>query len=475
MSAPLPKERVLATLNPDGSRHWIRPRLSPGRYLMARRMFAYFLIVLFAVLPYVRINGKPALLLDIVHRRFHILGTSFFPTDTMLLALFMISMFVSIILITALLGRVWCGWACPQTVYMEFLFRPIERFFDGAPGSKQKIGGAKGARKAMKYFVFFLCAIFVSHTFLSYFVGTEQLYSWVKGSPARHPLAFLVMAAVTALMLFDFGFFREQVCLVACPYGRFQSAMLDRDTMIISYDKNRGEPRGAKKRKKQAGADLSLPVVDDDPAGDCIDCRMCVTTCPTGIDIRDGLQMECIGCAQCIDACNAVMKKVGRPLGLIRYTSQRAVESGKARVFRPRLILYVLVLGALASLFVGTLLTRGDADLTVLRGRGRPFVETGDGMIANTIRVKVANRLDEPQEFTITVSDLEGASLASGEGLTFEVAGGEIGWRDVQVIVPAGAFRDGEARATFGVTTEQGFKAERSYPLLGPVRRASQR
>ncbi len=475
MSAPLPKERVLATLNPDGSRHWIRPRLSPGRYLTARRVVAWFLIVLFAVLPYVRINGKPALLLDIVHRRFTIFGTTFFPTDTVHLALLMISVFVTIILVTALLGRVWCGWACPQTVYMEFLFRPIERFFDGAPGSKQRVGGSRGLRKAMKYLAFFVCAVFVSHTFLSYFVGVEQLYTWVRGSPGRHPVAFLVMAAVTGLMLFDFGFFREQVCLVACPYGRFQSAMLDRDTMIISYDRKRGEPRGAKKARPRAGggADLSLPVVE--ATGDCIDCRMCVTTCPTGIDIREGLQMECIGCAQCIDACDAVMRKIERPTGLIRYTSQRAVEDGRARVVRPRLFLYLGVLSVLLTLLVGSLATRGAADVTVLRSRGRPFVEMGDGTIANTIRVRVANRLDTAQEFTIGVAGPEGVEAASGDGLTITVGGGEIGTRDVQVMVPAGAFRDGAARATIVVTGSDGFKAERSYPLLGPVRRASER
>ena len=251
---------------------------------------------------------------------------------------------------------------------MEFVYRPIERLIEGAPSKKQKVTAATGGRKVLKFFVFLLVSLFLAHIFLAYFVGIDQLKVWVTRSPFEHPTSFLVMAAVTGLMMFDFGFFREQVCLVACPYGRFQSVMLDRESLIVTYDQKRGEPRGKIKRKKNSDGDVSLDVV---PSGDCIDCKMCVTTCPTGIDIREGLQMECIGCAQCIDACDSVMDKVGRPRGLIRYSSQAAVEDGKWSLWRPRLFFYPALLVLFVSLFVYTLSTKAEADVTLMRAPGR--------------------------------------------------------------------------------------------------------
>jgi len=473
-SAPKPQGRVLSTLNEDGSRRWLRPRVSKGRFLTARRIVAYALIAIFTLIPYLDMNGKPLVLLDIVNREFTFFGATFLPTDTLLLALFVVSVFVTVFFITALFGRVWCGWACPQTVYMEFLFRPIERLFEGSPGKKQRIKGSKGVRKAAKYAVYLLASMFLAHIFLAYFVGVDQLFHWVQGSPFNHPVAFTVMAAVTGLMMFDFGFFREQVCIVACPYGRFQSVMLDRDSLIVTYDEKRGEPRGRLKRKKKvqpATGDVSLKVVPEEPEqGDCIDCTMCVTTCPTGIDIREGLQMECIGCAQCIDACDAVMDKIGKPRGLIRYSSQAAVEGEKPKILRPRIIIYPLILCALITAFVITLAGKQPADITILRGFGRPFMTLEDGRIANQVRIKIVNRTDDPETYTIAASGIEGVELVPAEDVEVSVDSGDMITRALQVVVPPAAFERGKADVDITVSAGEDFSETTQWRLLGPGR-----
>ena len=242
---PVPDGRVLSTLMEDGSRRWLHPRLAAGPYLRARRILAYVLIAVFTLLPYLKIGGKPAVLLDLPHREFTIFGFTFLSTDTLLLALALITLVLGICLVTALAGRVWCGWMCPQTVYMEFVFRPIERLFDGPPGARHRPGRKRTTpRTVAKYAVYLVISAYLAHTFLAYFVGVEALAQWVRRSPLEHPVSFLVMLAVTGLMMFDFAYFREQTCIVACPYGRFQSVMLDRDSLIVSYDPRRGEPRG---------------------------------------------------------------------------------------------------------------------------------------------------------------------------------------------------------------------------------------
>ncbi|MFK7769151.1 MAG: 4Fe-4S dicluster domain-containing protein, partial [Mariniblastus sp.] len=291
MNLPIlqPEDHVLSTLEADGSRRWLKPKLSKDSFLRRRRVVAYVLIAIFTVLPFIKFGGKPFVLIDIVARRFTIFGFTFLPTDTVLLAIFMVGFLLSIVLFTALFGRVWCGWACPQTVYMEFLFRPVERFFDGTVGRGGHKKNIPVWRTVAKYIVYFLLSVYLANTFLAYFIGVDRLSQWVTRSPLSHPIPFAIMAFVTFAMMVDFCFFREQMCVIACPYGRFQSVLLDQNSLIVAYDKTRGEPRG--KVQKKSGSDNALPVL-----GDCIGCGNCLTTCPTGIDIRDGLQMECINC-----------------------------------------------------------------------------------------------------------------------------------------------------------------------------------
>ncbi len=451
-------DQVLSTLNRDGSRRWLNPRLSLGRFLSRRRIVAYFLLVLYNALPWIPINGKPAILLDIAKREFTFFGTTFLPTDTLLLMLFVASIFVTIFLVTALFGRLWCGWACPQTVYMEFIFRPIERLFLGATDAKRKANRSTYAlRAAGMYLVFGLVAFHLANTFLAYFVGAHTVFEWSLGSPFVHPAAFLLVLFVTGLILFDFGFLREQICIVMCPYGRLQSVMLDRSSLIISYDEQRGEPRSRKPR-----GDVSLKQV-----GDCIDCRMCVTTCPTGIDIRNGLQMECIGCAQCIDACDAVMDKIGRARGLIRYSSQEAMEKVRQRLFRPRVVIYPIILAILISLFFIVLINQGDAYVTILRASSRPYVTLPDGRIANEIAVKVTNRAAGAQLFELAISGIDGAEITTEERWLHVPAGEEAQMVGV-IHVPRGAFHLGRAEVDIIIRDDSGEEVSRRWRLQGP-------
>ena len=463
-----PEERVLSTLNADGSRRWLRPRLSRGRFLRWRRVVAYALIAIFTLIPHLRMNGKPLVLLDIIRREFTFFGKTFLPTDTLLLALLLLIVFFSIFLVTALAGRVWCGWACPQTVYLEFVYRPIERLLEGAPGQR-KPTTMLGLRKFIRFALYLLVSAFLAHTFLSYFVGTENLRRWIFHSPHEHPVAFLVAIATTGLMMFDFGYFREQVCIVACPYARFQSALLDRDSMIITYDYKRGEPRGKARKTRPGlapGQALALPVL-----GDCIDCTMCVQTCPTGIDIRQGLQLECIGCAQCIDACDAVMDKIGRPLGLIRYSSQRAIEEGRARILRPRVVIYPLILLALVAAFVLVLANKRDAEFFLLRERGLPFQTLASGDIANQMRIRITNRTDDPAEYTVELVG-EPALRLQTENNPVPVGPGEQFNERLLIIAAPEYFDLSPKTVRVRVTDGAGYDETKPFIIHGPRTRA---
>ena len=447
---PRTVERVLPTLNVDGTRRWLKPRLSHGRFQRRRLAVAWGLMILFALLPHLRMAGRPAILLDVAHRRFMLLGATFYPTDTVLLMLLLVGIFIGIFLLTAILGRAWCGWACPQTVYMEFLFRPVERGLDRLRAAWPGAGGAL-AHRVLKAAAFLAAAMFLAHTFLAYFVGVEALGQWVRRSPLEHPISFLVMAGTTALMLLDFGYFREQVCLVACPYGRLQSVLLDRRSLIVGYDARRGEPRG-----KLGHA-----------AGDCIDCGACVVTCPTGIDIRDGLQMECIHCTQCIDACDAIMDRVARPRGLIRYASRDELAGAPSRILRPRIVIYPLILAALWGSLGWALAHRPPAEVTVLRGLGNPFTILPSGEISNQIRIKVENHGSAARRYRLSL--MEGADLrlvAPENPIT--VAGGQQATATVFVIVPADRFARGERPVRFWISDGAGLDAIREYRLLGP-------
>jgi cytochrome c oxidase accessory protein FixG len=462
--------RVLPTLNEDGTRRWIRPKPSHGRWWQRRQVVAYVLMAVFFAAPHVRLFGKPVFLMDLPRREFTLMGYTFLPTDTLLFMFTLGSGVIGIFLITALWGRAWCGWACPQTVYLEFLFRPIGRWFDGGyTGSRHldKQGAWFTPRRLGKYVTFFLLALLVSHTMLAFFVGTDQLYSWMLNSPADHPSAFFFVVLFTGIVWFNFTYFREQTCLIVCPYGRWQSALIDRQSLIVAYDYRRGEPRAHATRTR------------DPNAGDCIDCGACVQTCPTGIDIRNGLQMECVHCTQCIDACDEIMTKVGKPTGLIRYSSQDEIAGKPRHLLRLRTILYPAVLVILLGGLVTAMLRKPPADLTVLRGLDGPFATEADGRISNQIRIKLTNRRSDPMAYTIVLDSLVRQDLRATDVTVvapenpLTVDAGATRTTSVFVLLPARAFPTGDRMITITVTDERGYRESVPYRLLGPSNGAS--
>lgn len=450
MTTNLAPERVLSTLNHDGTRRWITPKAAPGRFLRRRQIVGYALIVLFVLLPRIRIGGRPAFLIDLVDRELDFFGMVFRPSDGFVLALVGITIVIAVFLVTALWGRVWCGWGCPQTVYLEHVFRPIERWLEGYRGQH-----TSRARKLVKWTLYAALAFALSNVFLAYFVGTDRLETWVFRSPLEHPIGFATVLGTAALMLADFGWFREQMCIVACPYGRLQSVLLDRQSLIIGYDEARGEPRGKKKK---------LPVLNT--AGDCVDCSACVAVCPTGIDIRNGLQMECIGCAQCIDACDAVMDRLDRKRGLIRYTSQDELAGKPRALLRLRTIAYPALLALCAGMLAFVVVRRTGTEVWVERVNGPSFVELPDGSISAQARIKLENGTDAPKKYFVVLVDTPDASLRAQP--SYELAPHKSLELPLFVDVPRSSFVAGKRRAYLKVHDTEGFSRIVPLTLLGP-------
>ncbi|MDZ7630223.1 MAG: cytochrome c oxidase accessory protein CcoG [Gemmatimonadaceae bacterium] len=453
---------MLPTLNEDGTRYWIRPRVSPGTWWTRRMVVGYALIAFFVTLPHLRWMGKPLILLNVPRREFTLLGTTFLPTDTLLLMLLLGSAVISVFLFSALFGRVWCGWGCPQTVYMEFVFRPIERLLEGGRSGSLALDKSKGVmapRRILKYLIYIPICLGLAHTFLAYFVGTDTLAEWVRMSPAEHPTPFLVMAVTTALIFIDFGWFREQTCLIACPYGRWQSALIDKRSLIVAYDATRGEPRRAGKLR-------------GDDAGDCVSCNACVFTCPTGIDIRNGLQMECVHCTQCMDACDHVMEALHKPKGLIRYASLEGLAGRPGTLWRPRVVIYSLALLVTLSGLALTLSTRKSAEVIVLRSSSEPYRMEDDGRVANQLRVKIVNRSNATQTYTVAVSGLTGSTIIAPE-LPLTISAGAQRTTSLFVVAPFAAFTNGRRTIQLTISDSNAFTSEMPFVLLGPSRDTS--
>ncbi|MEN0020673.1 MAG: cytochrome c oxidase accessory protein CcoG [Planctomycetota bacterium] len=476
-----PDERVLSTLNADGSRRWLDPRHVTGFFRKRRQVVGWILIAIFCALPFVHVGGRQFFQFDIFAGEFTIFGLVLARNDTLLLALFAITTGIAVFLATALFGRVWCGWACPQTVYLEFVFRPIARLFDGK-GRKGLRGFIskipRSLRNLLRWALVAAICFHLANTFLSYFVGSATVFEWSLNWPWVHPGGFFFVVFVTGLMLFNFGFFREQLCIIACPYGRLQSVLLDRQSLIVGYDKIRGEPRGKKRRgkaKTAKGEDISLRVVgtaDDETVGDCIDCNMCTAVCPTGIDIRDGLQLECIHCARCIDACNDVMDRLGRDRGLIRYSSESSLAGESKRFLRARIVAYPIVLAIVLTSLLGLALTRADADVRIIRETGQPYHVLGTGEVANPIRFRVTNRTSEPKNYVLTPG-MEGFRLA-GESTVEGVANGETRSAKLQLIATTDAMLSlgSTTNVPIIVTDGEGFESTRFCKFIAPTTRA---
>ena len=444
-----------SSLQSDGHRNFVYPADVAGRFHNIRRIAFAALIGLLAALPWITIKGHPAVFLDIQHRRFYLFGNSFNAQDFWLVFFLLSGVGFSLFVATALWGRVFCGYVCPQTVFLEGLFRPVERLIEGPRQVRMRRNAGpltwdKLWRKALKHSTFVVLAFLIAHVILAYFVSLPGVYRLVLSRPAEHPEAFAWAGSLTVVLYLIYSWFREQLCLIVCPYGRLQSVMTDRDTIVIGYDAKRGEPRGK---------------ASNPEAGDCVDCKRCVVVCPTGIDIRNGLQIDCVGCARCVDACDEVMVKLRRPKGLVRYDSLRGFAGERRKLWRPRLMLYT-VLGAIGLFVMGfAISTKADFEANVLRLPGAPYV-VQDGVVRNGFQIHLVNKDSEPRTFHIVgiAKDNEQFIVAMPE-----VELPSLGSQQVPVFVtfPKGTVVDG-TKTTIVVDAGHGDVRQLFPPLAAP-------
>jgi len=393
----------LATLDKEGKRKWIYAWQPKGKFYNIRTWLSYAYFIIFFGLPFVEINGRPLFMFNIPQAKFIIFGKIFWPQDFFIFGLTMITFIFFIILFTAAFGRLFCGWACPQTNFMEMMFRKVEYFILGNANQQKALKAAPWHRKkifkvVLKHVLFYALAFTIANFFLAYIIGIQELEKIITEPVSEHVGGFSAILIFSAVFYAVYAFFREQACTVVCPYGRLQGVLLDKNSMIVAYDYKRGEPRGLPKKKHEETALF----------GDCIDCFQCVKVCPTGIDIRNGVQMECVGCTACIDACDNVMDKISKPRGLIRYASENSIASGEPLHYTTRMKLYtglcMLVLGVLSII----LFSRKDVDATVMRTPGMLFQERGTDSISNLYNIKMVNKTLNDIPLTVKLTNMPG-------------------------------------------------------------------
>ena len=411
----------IATVDQQGKRVWMYPKKPKGRFYNMRSILSYLLLVVLFGMPFIHINGDPFLLFNVLERRFILFGISFMPQDFHLFVIAMLTLVVFIVLFTVVYGRLFCGWVCPQTIFMEMVFRKIEYWIEGDANAQKRLNKApwtanKIFKKASKQAIFFALSVVVANTFLAYIIGVKEVFRIISEPISANLGGFITMIIFSGVFYFVFSYMREQVCIAICPYGRLQGVLLDKNSIVVAYDHVRGEPRGKIKRTRKAKnpvRSIQHAVVEASAAeavctsptvavggpeaikrslGDCIDCKLCIKVCPTGIDIRDGTQLECINCTACMDACDEVMDKVGRDRGLIRYDSQTGIEESRNRIFTPRVIAYSIVLGILIIANIVLLNNRSEVEAVILRTPGMLYQKVDETTISNLYNYQIFNK-----------------------------------------------------------------------------------
>jgi cytochrome c oxidase accessory protein FixG len=393
----------LATAEKDGKRKWVYAQKPKGKLTTIRIWLSYLYFAVFFGLPFVYIDGRPFFLLNVTEAKFILFGKVFWPQDFFVLGLGMIAFIFFIILFTSAFGRLFCGWACPQTNFLEMMFRRVEYCIEGDAQRQKMLNKGpwtteKLLKKTAKHVTFYSLAFVISNTFLAYIIGIKQLEKIITEPLGQH------LAGLSSIMIFSgvfygvFAFFREQVCTAICPYGRLQSVLLDKNSMVVAYDYKRGEPRGVENKYAELNLDL----------GDCIDCFACVKVCPTGIDIRNGVQMECVGCTACIDACNNIMDKIGKPRGLIRYASENSIKHGQPLKYTSRMKWYTAACGFVVLVLSAILFTRKDIDATIMRTPGILYQERGKDSVSNLYNIKLANKTQAEIPLTVKLEQKGG-------------------------------------------------------------------
>lgn len=405
----------IATVDEKGKRIWIYPKKPKGGYHNKRVIVSIILLTILFAGPFIKIGGEPFLLFNVFERKFSILGTVFWPQDFFILALMAITFFVFVILFTVVFGRLWCGWACPQTLFMEMVFRKIEYWIDGDASQQRKLtkmpwNAEKIRKRALKHGIFLWIAVLIGHTAMAYLIGIENVKEIVTKSPSENLAGFAGLIAFSGIFYAVFAYLREQACVAICPYGRLQGVLLVKDSIAVMYNWVRGEKRGRLKKNE-----------DRSDKGDCIDCKLCVHVCPTGIDIRNGTQLECVNCTACIDACDDVMTKIGKPTGLIRPTSYTEISEGNQKVFTARVAGYTGVLAVLITLLTIFVTSRADVEATTLRVPGMIYQKLDDGRIQNIYNIQFVNKTSEPMTLDISIKDFPSATIDKVGGGSIEL------------------------------------------------------
>lgn len=426
----------VVTMDEKGKRHWLFPKKPSGKFTKYRTYVSWFLLVILVAFPFVKLpNGNPIFMFNIPKGQFIIFGFPFFPSDFFLLAIGMITSIVFIVLFTVVYGRIFCGWICPQTIFMEHVFRRIEYMIDGDRPkqmklAKQKWDEEKIRKRVLKWTIFAIISFLISNVFFAYIIGSDELINLVKDGPNRHLGTFVGLLIFTGLFYFVFAWFREQVCTLVCPYGRLQGVLIDRKTIIVAYDFRRGEAENGR-AKFRKGEDRKA-----EGKGDCIDCNQCVVVCPTGIDIRNGTQLECVNCTACIDACDEVMEKIHFPKGLIRYASEENIETGQKFKFTARMIAYTMVLIGMIVAINVFLFNRDEVEVKFLHVPGRNFKIEGNN-ISNLYQFTLYNKTNDDLSVNFGLKSHQDAQIKFIEGSTpVHVKGGEVQQGVVEVSIP---------------------------------------
>ncbi len=450
---------TISIVNDEGKRKWIYPKKPKGRFYTARTIVSIFLLVFLFGAPLVKINGHPFMLFNIIKREFILFGLVFTPQDFYLFGLIMIASFVALFLVTAVFGRIFCGWICPQTVFLEMVFRKIEYWIEGdykmqSALNNSEWNGSKILKKGLKYTIFSLISFVIANTFLAYIIGAEDLLKIVTDPVSQHVSGFISIIIFTALFYFVFAWFREQACILVCPYGRLQSVLLDKNSIVIAYDFVRGEPRGKLKEKKEKNL------------GDCIDCKQCVKVCPTGIDIRNGTQLECVNCTACIDACDTIMDRINLPRGLIRYDSMEGIKNKVKFKWTPRVIGYCTVLLALVITISFLLANRSNTDINILRTPGMLFQNQPGNKVSNLYSLKVTNKTFEVMTLKLELEGETGEIKLFGDEIIIKPL--EIYEANFMILLPKEKIKSTNTPVNINVTSEGKIIEKISSTFLGP-------